>query len=699
MDMQKEKIMDILNTNLLKLEDLTIRLDFMEEIIAKCDQIRVVYTANVTQDLIPGSIYQYVDGVKYSLNSRVGLPEDISLSDLANAWVGQVPKEDQEAFMAFFNREFLLKSYKEGKRRVSIKYWTKDTAFRLYCLEQCVALYRSAATQDIWAIVYGIDTTKMHEPERYTQTGDAEGDARLSVLTFIDGIEKDLFTAHQDEGRVFSAMEKLGFFMKSDKITFWAFDMQGGDRHYIWKAGEKGTVQNVIDDESVRKLRDYFDAENEYFEAKGEDKIKEMCPRANLDGIASIMAVPVNSSSGLINGILIVCNTDNGLENLAILKNLAYCFDGFCLNLKSLQKIQTQRDTDALTGLYNRVRYKSDVLKLFAHYKDELSVVFVDANGLHELNNTQGHDIGDLMLQTIADTLRSNFDTEYIYRYGGDEFVIFAPHATQEELQRQSDALSLELSEYGYSVSVGIGLGGHFKSPRELVSLAEQKMYEAKARYYEKHDRRKRHDASNLSEQEAEKKAEMERMGGILHWIALLNQADSEKELRSMLDDLLCQLGKYAKAERAYIFEKKESSGEDIYSNTYEWCAEGIVPQISELNVIPASAMPKWVDTFEAEKVIRISSLEEVKDTMPLEYEILVPQGIHSLIAVPMTAHHKLYGFIGIDNPDWKLSKVSESLLLNIGIFLASEFAHVYMMEEQKENYRILKEQSGKPVE
>ena len=83
-----------------------------------------------------------------------------------------------------------------------------------------------------------------------------------------------------------------------------------------------------------------------------------------------------------------------------LLKNMQFSFGMFCKNLKSYTEIQKQGDHDALTGLYNRNRYERDLPGIFAQHRSSLACVYIDANGLHEMNNSHGHDKGDEMLRT-----------------------------------------------------------------------------------------------------------------------------------------------------------------------------------------------------------------------------------------------------------------------------------------------------------
>lgn len=89
---------------------------------------------------------------------------------------------------------------------------------------------------------------------------------------------------------------------------------------------------------------------------------------------------------------------------------------------------------DVLTHLYTRCKYEHD-LKVFqlANYA-RLTCIYMDAVGLHEINNHLGHEAGDHMLCSIADGIRKYFPDDCAYRIGGDEFVLLCPARQPEEL-------------------------------------------------------------------------------------------------------------------------------------------------------------------------------------------------------------------------------------------------------------------------
>ena len=182
-------------------------------------------------------------------------------------------------------------------------------------------------------------------------------------------------------------------------------------------------------------------------------------------------------------------------------------------------------------------------------------------------------------------------------------------------------------------------------------------------------------------------KSKLHYMDEILHKISFMSQAENEKQLDDMIPSILKSVGKYTAADRAYVFEwsseKKES-----FKNTFEWCASGIEPQIQNLQEVPVCLMQNWVETFIHKKNIIIYDLEEIAEETPQEYEILKPQNIHSLIAVPIYTNHKFIGFIGLDNPNLNQDRMSMNLLSDVGCHLGSVRENLRMMEvlEQQHN-------------
>lgn len=118
------------------------------------------------------------------------------------------------------------------------------------------------------------------------------------------------------------------------------------------------------------------------------------------------------------------------------------------------------------------------------------------------------------------------------------------------------------------------------------------------------------------------------------------------EKVSNAIQNTLRELGTFAKADRAYIFDYDWAN--NVCHNTYEWCAEGISPQIEELQGIPVEMIPQWVETHQKGEVMYVPDVLALEPDDALR-EILEPQDIKSLIAIPMMDNNHCIGFIGFD--------------------------------------------------
>ena len=150
----------------------------------------------------------------------------------------------------------------------------------------------------------------------------------------------------------------------------------------------------------------------------------------------------------------------------------------------SLVGIERRANMDALTGLQNRNRYEYFCGHL-QQGTDGLACIYFDVNGLHELNNTQGHVAGDNMLKTIAKIIVAEFGDSNTYRIGGDEFVSFRYERDESLVQKDLNKVIKEIEENGYHVACGLAMATPDKKLLTVIKTAEERMYEDKRKYYE----------------------------------------------------------------------------------------------------------------------------------------------------------------------------------------------------------------------
>lgn len=322
---------------------------------------------------------------------------------------------------------------------------------------------------------------------RYVRRVTDEKQKRLDTIKHMYDVEHMLFNAHEKKENMYAALEKLGRILSAEKIGFWITGMGEEMEWYLWEEGKTEQEHRGNDgQESGGKLLQIFSEGNESYESYSEKEFREIFPAEELPDLHNVAAVPVEGAGGYICGILAAFNMEKGDAQVALLKSMQFGFGMFCRNLKSYTQIQEQGDRDALTGLYNRNRYERELSEIYEQHKSSLACVYIDANGLHEINNTSGHDKGDEMLRTVAGEIEKHFDTEYLYRTGGDEFVLFIPDAGETDIKAKSEALVSDLSKIEYHISVGFCCDKDVSSISQLIKKAEQEMYDEKRKYYEK---------------------------------------------------------------------------------------------------------------------------------------------------------------------------------------------------------------------
>jgi PAS domain S-box-containing protein len=116
-------------------------------------------------------------------------------------------------------------------------------------------------------------------------------------------------------------------------------------------------------------------------------------------------------------------------------------------------------------------------------------------------------------------------------------------------------------------------------------------------------------------------------------------------DLSKFLSSCLDLLGKSVDVSRAYIFEHQHQT--NTINNTVEWTVPGVTPQIEKLQDIPANAVPWWVEIMKSGQAIRFTDFEDIPNEEVKD--VLRPQGILSILVIPLFVDKLYYGFMGFD--------------------------------------------------
>ncbi len=176
----------------------------------------------------------------------------------------------------------------------------------------------------------------------------------------------------------------------------------------------------------------------------------------------------------------------------------------------------------------------------------------------------------------------------------------------------------------------------------------------------------------------------------ILEQLALIDKAKDNEELQTAIQEMLQIIGTYTKADRVFLFEKKDDEGQ-FFDNTFEWCAGGVIPQKENLQQVEVTVMPNWMRIFSKGETILIEDVETIKESMAEEYEMLKMQDIHAEIAAPIFYKEAFYGFIGLDNPNLELTSLVIQLLRLVGGHLGSTRENVRMLSLLEQEQKTLK--------
>jgi diguanylate cyclase (GGDEF)-like protein/PAS domain S-box-containing protein len=219
--------------------------------------------------------------------------------------------------------------------------------------------------------------------------------------------------------------------------------------------------------------------------------------RRRLDRAGSILVVPIQSQ-GTILGTLTAINaldqddfTSSDMELLATLANQAAIAIERTLLLAELQH---QATVDSLTQLLNRRSWLEQSQRIAAmadRTGRPLAVILLDADHFKHINDTYGHDVGDLVLQTISQIVQQTVRrSDIVGRYGGEEFIILLPETNAPTAFQIAERIrtivanhtvAIKHQQVGMTCSLGLAAAPAGRLDlATLLTQADRALYEAK---------------------------------------------------------------------------------------------------------------------------------------------------------------------------------------------------------------------------
>lgn len=344
---------------------------------------------------------------------------------------------------------------------------------------------------------------------------------------------------------------------------------------------------------------------------------------------------------------------------------------------KQREKLLDQASKDALTGLWNKTATQNRISEYLAEEGLHALIMF-DLDNFKTVNDRFGHLCGDAVLSDLAGGLRKLFRaTDVVGRIGGDEFLVFLPWIQDRELAVTKARGILEAvrqvgeriqSEADLSCSVGIAF-----SPDDAADYAQLYQCADQALYYAK-NRGKRNFALYEEVRETPQIAVHTAISGSID-SEVITDVDEKlaqycfrmlygaADIQRAIPQLLEIIGRAYDVSRVYIFENSPDNA--TCSNTFEWCNDGVEPQMEELQNIPYTGLADYQANFDEDGVFYC---QDISSLHPDVYAKLQPQGICSMLQCAIRDRGAFRGYIGFDecrlNRCWTRKQVASLSLI-----------------------------------
>ena len=361
---------------------------------------------------------------------------------------------------------------------------------------------------------------------------------------------------------------------------------------------------------------------------------------------------------------------------------------------RQIETLQHIAEKDALTGIYNRAETEKKIKEYLAENLDKMGALFmIDTDNFKQINDTQGHMIGDVVLSEIALSMKKVMrENDIVGRIGGDEFIIFmknikspveAKAKAEELLNRFHHLFKGEKNHVKVTCSIGIAVfPEHGNTFKEIYANADRALYQAKLRGKDNYEiyspeTMKKMDGAAMTSVgtviDSEKQYSESPDNLSRYVFRIMYQAE---DLDQAINTVLEIVGKQFDVSRSYIFENSDDG--TTGSNTYEWCNEGISSQMEKLQEVEYMEYGDYVSLFDENMVFYCRDINTLK---PEHREVLAEQGIHSTLQCGFKCNSAFGGFVGFDECTglrlWTQEEVSTLQLISqiLSMFLREKKA------------------------
>ncbi len=352
--------------------------------------------------------------------------------------------------------------------------------------------------------------------------------------------------------------------------------------------------------------------------------------------------------------------------------------------------LENQVKLDLLTNCYNKITTETEIKTILQESEKQQHAFFIiDIDNFKAVNDNLGHHFGDLVLNEVATNVKNCFRShDIVGRIGGDEFIVFVRDLADTNIIMSKaenlvnafkNSYSGEKGDYKISGSVGIArypLDGN--SYEALYKAADKALYQSKKQgkdcytFYSK----------ELLSGTMKNRTVLEnanRLAGNYFDAQLVGTAFNllyeTHDLRTSINATLKHLGKHLNVDRTYIFESFDDG--ETYDNTFEWCADGVSPEIENLQGLTKEVLKDFFELATSDGIFFSNDLSVL--TAEGAYALMYDQGIKSFLHAQMRRKGLVEVFIGFDDCTgprvWTEKEINAVMYIGkiLSIFLLSE--------------------------
>lgn len=317
--------------------------------------------------------------------------------------------------------------------------------------------------------------------------------------TLIQCVRKLSDDLYKDSG-IDDILQIICDFYQAERCYVLDLDMDNKKANDIYEYGKRHDDIHI--ENMVRLCLEHMDLVNQFFENQKsyyiEDVAREIPSTSPLylsfiqQKIQSIIVVPFMDNQK-IKGVFAVDNPKQNYYQKDFLESLCFFIKTAMAREKEKTRLKNLSYVDSLTYAQNRNHFNEYIEQNRNTELHSLGVIYLDLNGLKEINDKMGHIAGDTLIISASCALQEIF-LDNSYRVGGDEFVVIEQDVSELLFFDQYAKLLKRMKELEISVATGCVWKETCSNLSETLQEADQKMYEDKKRYYSlaENDRRKR---------------------------------------------------------------------------------------------------------------------------------------------------------------------------------------------------------------